>query len=66
MIIVTKLVVYCNLKLIFANAVEGEVFIVDGIKSAAQDTSLHFVMFVGQKLKFYVRITRSDVRIAGR
>ena len=55
-----------NLELIFANAVESKIFIVNRIESATQDASLHFVVFVGQKLKFDVRITRSYIGVACR
>lgn len=52
--------------MILGDAVEGEVFVVDGVQSAAQDSSLDFVLLVRQQLQFDVRITRSCVRVTHR
>lgn len=44
------------LQLVLSDAVEGEIFVVDGVECAAKDASLDLVMFVGQQLKLDVRI----------
>lgn len=46
-------------QLVKVDAVEGEVFVVDGITCFAQNPGLHLVLLVWQQLEFYVRITRS-------
>ena len=55
-----------NLQLILSDAVEGEIFVVDGIEGAAEDSGLHFVMLVRKQLELDVRIAGADVGIAGR
>jgi hypothetical protein len=56
----------CYLQLIFADAVESEIFVVDRIEGTAKDTSLDLVLFVRKQLQLDIRITGSDVGIASR
>ena len=56
----------CYLQLIFADAVESEIFVVDRIEGTAEDTSLDLVLFVRKQLQLDVRIAGSDVGIASR
>lgn len=53
-------------QLVEVDAVECEVFVVDGVSGLAQHAGLHLVLLVGQQLEFYVRVAGSEVRILRR
>lgn len=60
-VIITAHTILFYLKLILSDPVESEIFIVDGIKSAAEDAGLDFVILIRKELELDVRIARADV-----